>query len=77
MKLSPNAATLLSALRDHVEGCEVTENDGSVWRTVYLDNATSRLPFDGPELGGLFGTLKRKGLYRKLGEGSAFGEVKI
>lgn len=73
MNISRAASNLLADLRKEADGCTITDDDGSVWKDIYLPNAQgnrSRAQF-----AGLILALKDKGYYRPLGPG--FGTVKL
>lgn len=79
--MSPLAAILLKALRDNAEGCQVIQNNGEIWQTVYLENAYAsvrqRCNYEvvGLTFSGLLSYLHREKLYRPLN--GHFGEVKL
>lgn len=79
--MSPLATILLKALRDNTESCQVIQDNGEVWQTVYLDNAYAsvrqRCDFEveGVTFSGLLSVLSKNNLYRPLSRN--FGEVRL
>jgi hypothetical protein len=66
--LTEKTQRVLAALRDKVESTESTDPDGTVWGTVYLDNASSDLAkegIEGKQFAGHLSALKKVGLYRE------------
>jgi hypothetical protein len=72
--MTNTAALILAALLAEKEATS-TDADGSVWGTVYLDNARPR-DLSRHEFAGHLSALKGAGVYRQTSD-PAFGEVKL
>lgn len=81
IKISPTGRALYEALTRQEEQEAEEDRDGSLWRMVYLDNATAELDPrpDGRQLSNLFGQLTKAGLYRAQDNEfrGAWGEVRL
>lgn len=75
-KLNHDETTVLEALRANVEGDRQVRADGSVWRSVYLDNAVADLKINRSAFAGYLSALTRKGFYDSLDDGF-FGLVRL
>ena len=75
-KLNHDETTVLEALRANVEGDRQVRADGSVWRQVYLDNASADLVINRSAFAGYLSALQRKGFYVSQEDGF-FGDVRI
>lgn len=69
--LSHKARALLERLRAHAE-TRVTDKEGRVWASVYLDNARGDL--SPHSFAWHLGALKQAGMYRVV-DGENFGDV--
>jgi len=81
INVSAMGRALYSALASQKEQEAEEDKDGTIWRMVYLDNATAELmprP-DGRQLSNLFAQLTRAGLYRNQDNEfrGAWGEVRL
>lgn len=81
ISVSLKAVFLYQALLKQEEQEPEEDRDGSIWRMVYLDNATAELDPrpDGRQLSNLFAQLTRAGLYRPQDNEfkGAWGEVRL
>ena len=72
--MTPIEEICYEALLKHTEGGQITYVNGSVWETVYIDNARPK-DLSPRAWAGYLSRLKDKGLYKKID--GHFGEVKL
>jgi len=73
--MNEKLAFIYKQLIDNVEGCCVTRDDGTMWMSVYLDNACPN-DMSHHAFAGYLSQLTALGLYKRI-HGTAFGDVKL